>query len=335
MIKNTYTAGALFAGIGGFCFGFEKQGFKTAWANDFDNQVAKTYEHNFPDTKFIHQDICELDFNNLEPVDVLHAGFPCQSFSQAGNRLGFDDPRGQLFNVMMDKIIEANWKPKVLLFENSTHLKSGSNGDWFRHIKYRIKKAGFWFDDQNAVVVSTHEHAGLPQKRERLFLFATLKSFFDFNPFGELPITSEKIKNTDILDLKSKHDDSYYLSDNNRYGKWILSEGKKMQPGQLIQLRQHILRPQQENVCPTLTANMGLGGHNVPFLVQKGKLRKMTERECLRMQGFPEHFEFPELAKNAKYRMIGNSVSPAVSEKLATAIYEELNSENEFKARSA
>ena len=108
-----------------------------------------------------------------------------------------------------------------------------------------------------------------------------------------------------------------------------------MQPGQLIQLRQHMLRPQKENICPTLTANMGLGGHNVPFLIQNGRLRKMTERECLRMQGFPEHFNFPELPGNAKYRMIGNSVSPVVSEKIAGAILEELVSQDEFKMRSA
>lgn len=335
MIRNTYTCGGLFAGIGGFCIGFERQGFNTLWVNDFDDQVARTYAHNFPNIKFIQQDICELDFDNLEPVDVLHAGFPCQSFSQAGNRLGFDDPRGQLFNVMMDKISKSNWKPKVLLFENSTHLKSGGNGDWFRHIKYRIKKAGYWFDEQNAVMFSTHEHAGLPQRRERLFLFATLKSFIGFNPFGEMSTIKKYKKNVDMLDLDIEHDPSYYLSDNNRYGKWILSEGKKMQPGQLIQLRQHMVRPQKENICPTLTANMGLGGHNVPFLIQNGRLRKMTERECLRMQGFPEHFNFPDLPGNAKYRMIGNSVSPVVSEKIAGVIMEELASQDEFKMRSA
>lgn len=335
MKPNSYSCGALFAGIGGFCIGFEEAGFQSNWATDWDKQVEQTYRFNFPNTQFINEDITNLDLNDVSPVDVLHAGFPCQSFSQAGNRLGFGDPRGELFNVMMDKILEASWAPKVLVFENSPFLKSGENGDWFAHVKLRIKKAGYWFDEQNAIQLSTKEHGGLPQKRERLFMIATNKSFFGFNPFGDMEKASVKTKNLEILDLKSSHDEYYYLSEDNRYGKWILGEGAKLSEGQLIQLRKSILRPQDVDDCPTLTANMGLGGHNVPFLVQDGRLRKMTERECLRMQGFPENFDFPELPNSAKYRMIGNSVSPAISKLIGHAVSSELVEQTEYLARSA
>ena len=336
MIKNyKFTCGALFSGIGGFCIGFEEEGFKTLWASDFDAQVAETYRLNFPESRFLHADIASIDFDDLEPVDVLHAGFPCQSFSQAGNRLGFDDPRGQLFNVLMDKIAAASWKPKVLVLENSPFIKAGGNGEWFAHIKYRIKKSGFWFDNQNALEVSTHEHAGLPQKRERLFMVATDKNFFGFNPFSQVSKTTSFKKNTDILELSAVHDEKYYLSKNNRYGKWILSEGTKLKDGQLLQLRKNVLRPQEVDICPTLTANMGLGGHNVPFLVQEKRLRKMTERECLRMQGFPDSFSFPQMPSSAKYRMIGNSVSPPVASRIANQIMEELLAQSEYLARSA
>jgi DNA (cytosine-5)-methyltransferase 1 len=75
-------------------------------------------------------------------------------------------------------------------------------------------------------------------------------------------------------------------------------------------------------MCPTLTANMGGGGHNVPFFLDNGRLRKLTERECLRLQGFPEHFKWPQLAHGPMYRLIGNSVSPPVAAILATFIKE-------------
>ena len=335
MIPNTFTCGALFSGIGGFCFGFEEAGFQTTWASDFDEQVKQTYQYNFPNVEFLREDINNLKLDDLSPVDVLHAGFPCQSFSQAGNRLGFEDPRGQLFNVMMDKILESCWAPKILVLENSPYLKTGANGDWFAHVKLRVKKAGYWFDEQNAIHVSTKHHAGLPQKRERLFMIATHKSFFGFNPFSSVDKSTTRVKNLEILELEKTHDERYYLSEANRYGKWILEEGEKLSRGQLIQLRKSVLRPQAVDDCPTLTANMGLGGHNVPFLVQDGRLRKMTERECLRMQGFPESFDFPELPSSAKYRMIGNSVSPAVSRIIAKSVHNELSDQTEFLARSA
>ena len=336
MTENTkFKCGSLFSGIGGFCLGFESQGFKTLWASDFDAQVEATYKHNFPKTKFLNIDICSLDFNDLEPVDVLHAGFPCQSFSQAGNRSGFNDPRGKLFDVMIDKISSAHWKPKILVFENSPYIQIGENGEWFSHIKRRIKKAGYWFNDQNALKLSTRELAGLPQKRERLFMLATSREFFGFNPFSEINENPQQTKCTDILELDTHHDERYYLSESNRYGKWIKAEGAKLQTGQLLQLRKNVLRPQKVDECPTLTANMGLGGHNVPFLIHSGRLRKMTERECLRMQGFPESFEFPGLPSNAKYRMIGNSVCPLVSNIIAKCVHKELLEQTNYLAEIA
>ena len=116
-MKNRLTCGALFSGIGGFCRGFEQAGFTSLWANDFDAQVSATYRKNFKNTEFIEGSIDDIDFTSLKPVDVIHAGFPCQPFSHSGNRMGFNDPkgRGKLFDTMMDKISTASWRPKVLL----------------------------------------------------------------------------------------------------------------------------------------------------------------------------------------------------------------------------
>ena len=96
------TCGSLFSGIGGFCFGFERAGFETLWANDNDQKVSMTYKKNFESVEFLEQDIAKLETSKLRPVDVIHAGFPCQSFSSAGNRLGFDDPRGMLFEQIIE-----------------------------------------------------------------------------------------------------------------------------------------------------------------------------------------------------------------------------------------
>ena len=319
--KNVYTCGGLFAGIGGFCLGFEKAGFRPSWASDNDRHVGQTYRENFPNTSFLLKDIQDLEATELAPVDILHAGFPCQSFSGAGNRMGFGDPRGQLFNTMIDLLERMPVKPRVLLFENAPYLLLGDGGLWFDHVKRRIRRAGYWFNEVNTLTIDTHRHFGLPQRRKRLFMIATNRDFFDFNPFTCLPENQHPRGLSAYVRQEPVDDPRYYLPPDNRYGEWLLGEGKNMASNQLIQLRQHLIRKQKPDICPTLTANMGAGGHNVPFLMDEGKLRKLTERECLNLQGFPKEFRFPEkMPSSKKYSQIGNSVSPLVSEWLAEQI---------------
>ena len=318
MTNNGFSCGALFSGIGGFCAGFEAAGYETKWATDFDAQVSRTYSENFPDTKFLEEDINDIDFNVLDKVDVLHAGFPCQSFSQAGNRKGFDDPRGQLFNVMVDKIEASSWKPSILVFENSPYIMMGDRGLWFDHIRERISGLGYWFSEHNAITIDTNKNCGLPQRRVRLFMFAVRKKEFDFNPLNFIPpkVPLENIQ--DFLETDTIHDDQYYLGKENKYGEMLIDAASKLEKHQLVQLRKYYLREIDVGLCPTLTANMGLGGHNVPFLLDTKGLRKLTERECLNLQGFDQDFRFPDkLATGAKYRMIGNSVSPRVAQLIA------------------
>ena len=315
------TCAGLFAGIGGFCFGFENAGFRTAWASDKDEKVARTYRSNFPDVDFIEADIKDLDLDILPEVDVLHAGFPCQSFSQAGNRTGFDDPRGQLFNVMIDKISSMLYPPKILVLENSPYLQVGGDGLWFDHVRSRIRRAGYWFGDSNALIVNTLDHFGLPQNRERLFLMAVSRKVANYNPFTAGPAVVKPRGLVEFVRREPVAESYYYLSDQNRYGQWLAREGSNMQPNQLIQLRKAEVRIQPPDRCPTLTANMGAGGHNVPFLFEENKLRKLTERECLRLQGFPESFKIPQFSSRSTiYHQIGNSVSPVVSRWVADEI---------------
>ena len=155
-MTTTLKAGALFSGIGGFCLGFDKLGIKSAWAIENDLAAVTTYKQNFVNANVIQDSSGPLSIldigvkkNNLEPVDILHAGFPCQSFSSAGDRKGFNDPRGQLFYEIIRLINEfGDKKPSVLILENSPNLRVGDGGSWFLELTKQIKKAGsetlFW-----------------------------------------------------------------------------------------------------------------------------------------------------------------------------------------------
>jgi len=116
-------------------------------------------------------------------------------------------------------------------------------------------------------------------------------------------------------------DPRYYLDAENKYSRLIMEKEKKGNPYQIYQLRRFEVRLAPEGMCPTLTANMGHGGHNVPFIITNGRVRKLTERECLNIQGFDKQFSFPEpTAAGAKYAMIGNAVSPPISKLIATRV---------------
>jgi DNA (cytosine-5)-methyltransferase 1 len=330
------SAGALFSGIGGFCLGFGASGIKTAWAIENDTAAVMTYRENIRDVRIIMDSNEPADIRNvktithdLEPVDVIHAGFPCQSFSQAGEKKGFDDPRGQLFYEIIRIVKEfKDRKPSVLVLENSPYLRIGNGGSWFLEIMKEIKKAGYWFRESNSAELDTYELSYLPQKRNRLFMVA-----FSINNFrnGKFHFPDKKDKTdkdlTKFMDFDgSINDDSYYLPEENRYYRMISKEVDKTVC--IYHLRKYLVRVQDPGVCPTLMANMGLGGHNVPFIKDAKGLRKLTEYECLKLQGFPETFVFPnEVPKHKRYIQVGNSVAVPIAFLLATAIKDKIEKE--------
>lgn len=323
------TVGSFFCGIGGLCHGFEANGFETLWANDFEPDVETTYRHNFPNVSFLSGDINEIDPKALEPVDIVHGGFPCQSFSNAGSRKGFDDPKGvgKLFDVMMDKIELLDRRPKILVFENVPNLLIGASGTWFEHVKYRIKKAGYWFSKENALQLDVRLHGGLPQRRERLFMLAVRKDILDFNPFNSMSVSQTSVSLGEILSRNEDQDPNLFLDKESKYHDemWnaAAASGLLAEDYQLVQYRKTKPRIIDVGICPTLTQNMGAGGHNVPFYLDKkrNQFRKLSVKQCLALQGFPDNFEFPDTISNgARYRMIGNSVSPAVSSRIAKNI---------------
>lgn len=327
MGKLTMKCGALFSGIGGFCLGFEGAGFETAWAVEFDQHAAETYRRNLPHVRLLTKDArsVSVEADELEPVDVLHAGFPCQSFSQAGEKRGFEDERGKLFYEILRIIREfGKNKPKVIVLENAPFLRYGEGGAWFLELQRAIQKEGYWFRPGNSQELNAYELTRLPQQRNRLFMVALSIDHFSSGRFDFPSEPSPDPKNLrDYIGYDAKVDDEYYLNDENKYYKMI--SGAVTNRECLYQLRKYEVRAKEPGVCPTLTANMGLGGHNVPFIMNGKGLRKLTEYECLSLQGFPKHFTFPDSVPRAKrYTQVGNAIAVPVAELLAKQVRDKL-----------
>ncbi|SNS31129.1 DNA cytosine methyltransferase [Sphingopyxis indica] len=323
-------AAALFSGIGGFCLGFERTGISTSWAIEVDHHAAETYAHNLPQVKLLRKDIREISVagDGLEEVDVLHAGFPCQSFSQAGTRSGFEDERGQLFFDVIRLLKEfGERRPRILVLENAPFLRYGEGGAWFLRLQNEIRKAGYWFREENAAELNAYKLTHLPQQRVRLFMVALSTAHFSSGRFS-FPVhdASEHKILSDFINFETDVEEEYYLPKDNRY--YHMINGAAESDRQIYQLRKYLVRTKEPGVCPTLTANMGLGGHNVPFIFGPSGLRKLTEYECLALQGFPEDFKFPDQVPRAKrYTQVGNAVAVPVAERLGRSVAEKLNGE--------
>ena len=301
----------LYAGIGGIRLGFEKAGFETVFANDYDPYCKFTYDINFKDTPLIVGDIGEIDPKTLPDFDFLLGGFPCQPFSVAGYRKGFEDTdRGnQFFNIV--RILKVK-KPMGFLLENVKNLKGHDKGKTFKIIEETLKEIGYHIKVQ---VLNSMEYGNVPQNRERVYIvgFKNKKNTDRFS--FPLPIEL-KAKITDLLEESVPK--KYYYEGTSLYPK--LKDSIKNRDT-VYQWRRQYVRENKKGVCPTLTANMGMGGHNVPIILDKKGIRKLTPLECLRIQGFPKSYKIPQgIADSRIYKQAGNSVTVTVMERVAKNI---------------
>jgi len=304
-----FKVASLFAGVGGIDLAFQNAGFKIEWANEIDKRACETYSKNFKH-KIICDDIKNLKTSNLSKVDILTAGFPCQAFSIAGLQKGFDDERGSIFYEVMRLVKDL--KPRILFLENVKNLKSHNKGETFKHIISEIEKAKYKVKYQ---VLNTCEYSQIPQNRERIYIVC-FQNQKDHDAFEFPEKESGKLAIQDVLE--SKVDSLYYYNKTKYYP--ILKE-VMIDKGTVYQWRRQYVRENKSNLCPTLTANMGTGGHNVPLVLDNQDIRKLTPRECARFQGFPDTFILPKNLPNyALYKQMGNSVSVPVVEKIAKNI---------------
>ena len=304
-IKHRFKTIDLFAGIGGIRIGFERAGFETVFANDFDQQCKTTYDLNFAKSKLIVEDIRKVGINDLPKFDFLLGGFPCQAFSIAGYRQGFNDEKGR-GNLFFDiaRIIEAR-RPEGFLLENVKNLKSHDEGKTFKIIQETLENLGYHL---NIKVLNSMEYGNIPKNRERVYIVGFKnKNYSDRFEFPN-PIKLT-VKITDLLETNVP--EKYYYN-----GKPLFKKLKDFvkEEGRVYQWRRKYVRENKSGVCPTLTANMGTGGHNVPIIKDKKGIRKLTPRECALIQGFPIDYKIPILADSALYKQFGNSVSVPVIE---------------------
>lgn len=308
MLKKTLKTIDLFAGIGGIRIGFEKAGFKTVFANDFDIKCKQTYDLNFIDSKLVVEDIKKINIKKLPQFDFVLGGFPCQAFSIAGYRKGFNDEKGR-GNLFFDiaKILDER-KPKGFLLENVKNLQSHDNGKTFKIIEETLKNLGY---HTKAKVLNSMEYGNIPQNRERIYIVGFRNKKYCDNFEFPKPVKLTK-KVTDLLEKNVS--EKYYYNDKPLFERL---KGEVKEEGKVYQWRRQYVRENKSGVCPTLTANMGMGGHNVPIIKDKKGIRKLTPLECLRIQGFPLSYKLPDINDSALYKQIGNSVSVPVIEAVA------------------
>ena len=308
---NTLKVGSLFAGIGGIDLGFEQAGFEIAWANENDAAACKTYRHNFPGTLLIEDDIRNVDPSMLPDVDVITAGFPCQPFSVMGYKRGFKDPRGNLF-FEIARFIDAK-KPLVVFLENIANLVEHDNGKTFQVIYNTLVELGYYV----CYRVINATDMNLPQNRARIYILAfryyELSDCFAFPEAVPLTKTIE-----DVLDRSVAHSEIYYYREENRYFS-ELDRKIKDQSG-IYRIDDSGIAMRKYLVCPTLKANMGTYHDRVPIIRDDYGIRKLTPRECLAFQGFPQKFGFKGVALEAAYKQIGNSVAVPVVKGIAEQI---------------
>lgn len=261
-----------------------------------------------------------------DSIDILTGGFPCQAFSIAGDQKGFDDHRGNLFWSIIDLVKLHNkvhgFKPRVLFLENVKNLKGHDNGNTYNVIKTQLEKVGYIVKE---AVLNTMDFTSIPQNRERIFIVCFLNkedankfTIFDKNEKGiytnllnqkkrfSLDERISQIENIIEGDLNNNQMDKYYYS-KEKFPHYFLSEDeydnmdintKKevrinldeqiVDKNKFYQLRRGMyVRQNMNNVCPTLTASMGKGGHNVPLIKVRDGVRKLTPKETFRLQGFP------------------------------------------------
>jgi DNA (cytosine-5)-methyltransferase 1 len=335
--KNSHavTVGCMFAAIGGFCKAFQQNSAQILWANEKDRFAAEAFRLNFPDLRYIEKPVEDLSIHGdcLQPVDILTAGFPCQAFSIAGEKRGFEDPRGLLFLHIVRLIREfGKDRPKILLLENVKNLKAHDKGRTFKRIQTEIQKAGYWFTDANARILNTADYTDIPQNRERLFMVAMSQAHFAANTYvfpDPSPVTKRKPVRA-FFDLQRKAAPALYFTPSSQYYDMFREAIENGGREHIYQLRRSYVRKNMSDMCFTLMACMGEGGHNQPVIKDRWGIRKLTPRECARLQGYEDSwFQIsPSLSNSQVYKQIGNSVTVPLVRRLAEGIVKQIRSLN-------
>lgn len=306
----------LFCGMGGFRIAFEKTGAKCVFSSDIDKFAQETYEMNFNETP--SGDITTVDAKDIPDHEILCAGFPCQPFSMAGKRLGFEDTRGTLF-FEVARILKEK-KPIAFILENVKGLTNHDNGKTLEVMLSTLSELGY---DCKYAILNAKDY-NVPQNRERWYCVGVRKnsntSINDFSFPGKKPL---EIKLENIIESNITSND-YKISQrcSENIESFVKTKDIEVTPYTLA----YDIRPSRchfvkGDISNCLTAKMGTGGNNVAVVIEQQ--RKLTERECLRLMGYPDSYQVKKGCQT--YKQIGNSVAVPVVYDIALELVKTIN----------
>lgn len=311
-MNNLKVAGS-FSGTGGIELGFQQAGYDIVWSNEIDTHAHQTYTANFGANHLEARSIWDVNPASIPDHDIFVGGFPCQAFSHAGNKLGMDEDRGILF-MAVARILTAK-KPSAFLLENVKGLEGHDKGNTLKVILDTLRGIGYTVEYR---VMSAHEYGNVPQGRERIYIVGFRDPSYAIEWPKRTPLTAT------VQDMLEPTPPAKYFYDE-RYGETTKKILAAVTDDAVYSYRSYggsYVRRNESGVCPTLMANMGSGGHNVPIILDPETRipRRLTPRECFNLQGYPGDFVLPEMADGHLYKQAGNAVAVPVVKRIAEAI---------------
>lgn len=303
----------LFAGMGGFRRALDEAGGECVYSSEMNPVCREFYKRNFGELP--DGDITKVDERRIPDHDLIAGGFPCQSFSIAGRKMGFADPRGTLFFDILR--IAKEKRPQALLLENVKHLSRHDGGNTLGTIKRSLEEIGYHF----AWSVLNAKDFGIPQNRERTIMVASTTAAFDFRALERAK--KKEVRIMEHLDPKSEdtlHDSEYTILPRDKWKRQrsgLVFVGYRNKPGRKKGTREgteHLSRFHKQpnriyhadGTHPTLPSQESAGRF---WVYDEERVRRLSIGECLRIQGFPDHHLLPD-NKSAARQQIGNSVPP-------------------------
>lgn len=303
----------LFAGIGGIRIPFQELGGECVFTSEWDAFAQKTYRINFGGD--IHGDITQVNETDIPDFDILLGGFPCQPFSQAGLHKGFSDTRGTLF-FDIERIIKEK-RPKAFLLENVKQLKGHNKGRTYKVIEKHLKAMNYSVD---ADVLRAGDF-GVPQNRERIYIVGFDKDLFKLSDDYKFEFPIPPKTPTRLGNILEKNVDPKYTISQQLYDGHVRRKEEHKKKGNGFGFSVFNAESEYTN---TLSARYYKDGSEILIDQGEGKLpRKLTPRECARLQGFPEDFIIP-VSDTRAYKQFGNSVAVPVVRAIAENIIAEI-----------
>lgn len=303
----------LFAGIGGIRIPFQELGGKCVFTSEWDKFAQKTYHVNFGDMP--NGDITKITNEEIPDFDVLLGGFPCQPFSQAGLKKGFSDTRGTLF-FEIERIIKAK-RPKAFLLENVKQLRGHDKGRTLTVILEHLDA----LDYQVTYDVLRAADFGVPQNRERIYIVGFDRRYYGLDDKYKFPFPEPTHQKTRLGDILEDNVDEKYTISQKLYEGHIRRKAEHQKKGNGFGFSLFNADSEYTN---TISARYYKDGSEI--LIDQGPdipPRKLTPRECARLQGFPESFIIP-VSDTQAYKQFGNSVAVPVIRSIAKKVREEM-----------